>query len=58
MTCFSITAFFSVLMRQTNIVWVLMVFGSTVMEKLVSQTLPFIQGSEKRSMVSYSFRVI
>lgn len=49
----------SVLMRQTNIVWVGMVLGGTVMDKLVSQTLPFLQsGSEKRSTVLYSYRVI
>lgn len=57
MTCASLTGFFSVMMRQTNIVWVLMVFCCTVIDKLVSQTMPFIQGSEKRSTVSYNFRV-
>lgn len=45
-------------MRQTNIIWVAMVLGCTVMDKIVSQTLPFISGSEKRSTVSYSYWVI
>lgn len=49
--------FLSVLMRQTNIIWVGMVLGWTVMDKLVSQTLPFISGSEKRSTVLYNYRV-
>lgn len=44
-------------MRQTNIIWVGMVLGCTVMDKLISQTLPFIKGSEKRSTVSYNYRV-
>lgn len=45
----------SVLMRQTNIIWVGMVLGCTVMDKLISQTMPFI--SERRSTVLYNYRV-
>lgn len=43
----------SVLMRQTNIVWVGMFVGWTFMDKVISQTIPFIKGAEKRS--SYTF---
>lgn len=49
--------FFSVLMRQTNIVWVGMILGYTTMDKLISQTLPFIKDSEKRTNNSYNFQV-
>lgn len=49
------SALLSVLMRQTNIVWVGMFLGYTCMDKLVSQTLPFIKGMEKRS--AYTFHV-
>ncbi|XP_055305543.1 putative Dol-P-Glc:Glc(2)Man(9)GlcNAc(2)-PP-Dol alpha-1,2-glucosyltransferase [Sitodiplosis mosellana] len=48
--------FASVLMRQTNIVWVGMILGTTIMDKLISQTLPFIKkDSEKRPTNSYSY---
>lgn len=43
-------------MRQTNIVWVGMFLGCTFMDKIISQTLPFIKGAEKRS--SYTFNDI
>lgn len=39
----TVSGFLSVLMRQTNIVWVAMLFGTTVIDKLVFQTLPFIK---------------
>lgn len=45
-------------MRQTNIVWVAMVLGYTIMDKLISQTLPFIKGTEKRLNSAYKFQVI
>lgn len=44
-------------MRQTNIVWVGMALGCTVMEKLISQTLPFIKDSEKKCTNPYTFQV-
>lgn len=44
-------------MRQTNIVWVAMVLGYTIMDKLISQTLPFIKGTEKRLNSAYKFQV-
>lgn len=52
--------FASVLMRQTNIVWVGMALGCTVMDKVISQTLPFIKekDKEKRSTNSYTFKVV
>lgn len=46
----------SVLMRQTNIVWVVHALGSTAIDKLVSQTLPFLK-DRKRSASPYSFHV-
>lgn len=44
-------------MRQTNIVWVAMALGTTVIDKLVGQTLPFIKQNERygRSDHIYSF---
>lgn len=46
-------------MRQTNIVWVGMALGITVIDKFVSQTLPFIKGNEKygKSEHIYTFKV-
>ena len=46
-------------MRQTNIVWVGMSLGITVIDKFVSQTLPFIKGNEKygKADIIYSFKV-
>lgn len=45
-------------MRQTNIVWVGMALGCTVIDKLISQTIPFVKGYEKREkFVLYSFKV-
>lgn len=48
----------AVLMRQTNIVWVAMALGTTCIDKLVSQTLPFIKQNERygRSDHVYGFR--
>lgn len=45
-------------MRQTNIVWVGMALGTTVIDKFVSQTLPFIKGNEKygKSEHIYTFK--
>lgn len=51
------TGLLSVLMRQTNIVWVGMALGCTVMDKIISQTLPFIKEKDKRPAHSYTFRV-
>lgn len=50
----------SVLMRQTNIVWVAMALGTTCIDTLVSQTLPFIKQNERygRSDHVYGFRDI
>lgn len=63
MDCYLI-GFASVLMRQTNIVWVVMVLSSTIMDKIISQTLPFVKNdsickkdSEKRANSSYNFQV-
>lgn len=44
-------------MRQTNIVWVGMALGCTILDKIMSQTMPFIKDQEKRSTVNYSFKV-
>lgn len=54
-----ILGFASVLMRQTNIVWVGMALGMTVMDKFVSQTLPFVKDADKTSKVDnvYTFKV-
>lgn len=51
--------FASVLMRQTNIVWVGMALGMTVIDKFVSQTLPFVKDADKMSKVDnvYTFKV-
>ncbi|XP_031626049.1 putative Dol-P-Glc:Glc(2)Man(9)GlcNAc(2)-PP-Dol alpha-1,2-glucosyltransferase [Contarinia nasturtii] len=54
----AIFGFLSVLMRQTNIVWVGMILGYSIMDKIISQTLPFIKDSEKRSNNSYNFQDI
>lgn len=63
MNCYLI-GFASVLMRQTNIVWVGMILSSTIMDKIISQTLPFVKNesickkdSEKRTTNSYNFQV-
>ncbi|KAJ6633375.1 putative Dol-P-Glc:Glc(2)Man(9)GlcNAc(2)-PP-Dol alpha-1,2-glucosyltransferase [Pseudolycoriella hygida] len=52
--------FASVLMRQTNIVWVGMAFGMTVIDKFVSQTLPFVKDADKTSKIDhvYTFKDI
>lgn len=45
-------------MRQTNIVWMGMALGTTFIDKLISQTLPFIKGHEKDATSSiYTFSV-
>lgn len=44
-------------MRQTNIVWVGMALGCTVLDKIISQTMPFIKDQEKRSTLNYSWKV-
>lgn len=51
-------------MRQTNIVWVGLILSSTIMDKIISQTLPFVKNdsickkdSEKRTINSYSYQV-
>lgn len=51
--------FASVLMRQTNIVWVGMALGMTVIDKFVSQTLPFVKDTDKTSKLDnvYTFKV-
>lgn len=54
---FIFVGFASVLMRQTNIVWVGMALGCTVIDKVISQTLPFVKGEEKRQITSYTFKV-
>lgn len=54
--CSPISGALSVLMRQTNIVWVGMFVGWTFMDKVVSQTIPFIKGAEK--CPSYTFEDI
>lgn len=55
----SFLGFFSVLMRQTNIVWVGMALGMTVIDKFVSQTLPFVKDADKTTKVDsvYTFKV-
>lgn len=45
------------LMRQTNIIWVGMALGCTILDKIISQTMPFIKDQEKRSTVNYSLEV-
>lgn len=47
LTYYYLLGFASVIMRQTNIIWVGMALGITVIDKFVSQTLPFIKGHEK-----------
>lgn len=42
-------------MRQTNIVWVAMALGTTMVDKLISQTLPFIKGHEKTAISTYVY---
>lgn len=46
-------------MRQTNIVWVGMALGMTVLDKFVSQTLPFIKDADKTNKMDnvYTFKV-
>lgn len=43
-------------MRQTNIVWVGHALGVTAMDKLVTQTIPFLK-DRKRSTTPYTFSV-
>lgn len=56
----ALCGFASVLMRQTNIVWVAMALGTTVIDKVVLQTLPFIKGNERygRPDLVYTFQDI
>lgn len=50
-------------MRQTNIVWVGFALGTTVMDKFVSQTMPFIKSSTPKPNIKsetyfcYTFKV-
>lgn len=53
----NVSGFASVMMRQTNIVWVGMAMGCTVFDKLISQTLPFVKKEDKRQITSYTFGV-
>ncbi|XP_037037118.1 putative Dol-P-Glc:Glc(2)Man(9)GlcNAc(2)-PP-Dol alpha-1,2-glucosyltransferase isoform X1 [Bradysia coprophila] len=45
----------SVLMRQTNIVWVGMAFGMTVIDKFCIQTLPFIKDADKTGKIDHLY---
>lgn len=56
---FTFTGLLSVLVRQTNIIWMGMALGTTFIDKLISQTLPFIKGHEKSasSNIAYTFTV-
>lgn len=51
--------FASVLMRQTNIVWVGMALGQICIDKFVSQTMPFVKDADKTGKVDlvYTFKV-
>lgn len=56
----TILGFLSVFMRQTNIVWVAMTFGCTFLDKLMIQTLSFVNkhdADEKKNFENYSLRV-
>lgn len=56
----TIFGFFSVLVRQTNIVWVALTFGCTFLDKLMIQTIPFVKGhdsDEKKNLENYSLLV-
>lgn len=47
-------------MRQTNIVWVGMALGMTVIDKFVSQTMPFVKDADKTTKMDsvYTFKVM
>lgn len=42
-------------MRQTNIVWVGMALGMTVIDKFVLQTLPFIKDADKTGKIDHLY---
>lgn len=57
LNCKHIAGLASVLVRQTNIVWVGMALGMTVIDKFVLQTLPFIKDADKTGKVDHLYTI-